>query len=122
MSVIDDAIAAAPESARGRMIELLELLREEVPGGLELISYGIPTFDLNGRHVIHFAGYQNHVGLYPTPHGVAAFEAELAAFPQGKGSVQFPHDRPLPVELVRRIARHMVAEVQSRPAKKPRKG
>jgi len=118
VSVIDDAIAAAPAPARERMAQVREIIREEAPGAVELISYGIPTFDLNGRHVVHFAGYQGHVGLYPTPHGMAAFDQELSAYPRGKGSVQFPHDRPLPVDLVRRIVRHQVALVLSKPPKK----
>lgn len=121
MSVIDDYIGGFEGLPRQRLEQLCRILREEVPETDEVISYAIPTFDLNGRHVIHFAGYKNHVGLYPTPHGMAAFEAELAAFPQGKGSVQFPHDRPLPEDLIRRIARHQRALTASRPAKrKPR--
>ena len=120
MSVVDEAIAASPEPSRNRLNQILAPLREEIPGAVETISYGIPTFDLNGRHVIHFAGYQNHVGLYPTPHGVDAFEAELAAYPQGKGSVQLPHDRPLPVDLIRRIAGYRAAEVAAKKPKPPR--
>ena len=118
MSVVDDAIDAAPEPSRERLGLLRQIIREEVPGAVEVISYGIPTFDLGGRHVVHIAGYAHHVGLYPTPHGIAAFEEELAAYPRGKGSVQFPHNRPLPVDLVRRIVRHQVALVLSKPAQR----
>jgi uncharacterized protein YdhG (YjbR/CyaY superfamily) len=118
MSVIDDAIGAAPEAARDRMALVRQIVREEAPEAVEVISYGIPTFDLNGRHMIHFAGYKGHLGLYPTPHGMAGFDVELATYPRGKGSVQFPHDRPLPVDLVRRIVRHRVAFVLSKPPKK----
>lgn len=121
MDVIDEAIAAAPEAARERMRELRQWIREEAPASQELISYGIPTFDLQGRHLIHFAGYPNHVGVYPTPHGIAAFETELATYAQGKGSVQFPHDRPLPEDLIRRMVRHQLALVLSQPPKKPKK-
>ena len=121
MSVIDDAIDAAPESARDRMRQLRQAIREEAPEAVEVISYGIPTFDFNGRHVIHFGGFPNHVGVYPTPHGIEAFEQELSVYHQGKGSVQFPHDKPLPLDLVRRMVRHQVALVLSKPAKKPKK-
>lgn len=118
MSVIDDYLVPFEGTTRARLDEVLALLREELAGADEVISYAIPTFDLNGRHAVHFAGFQNHVGLYPTPHGIEAFEAELAAYPQGKGSVQFPHDRPLPVDLIRRIARYQKELTLSKPPKK----
>jgi uncharacterized protein YdhG (YjbR/CyaY superfamily) len=120
VSVVDDAIAASPEPSRDRLNQILAALREEIPGAEEVISYGIPTFDRNGRHVLHFAGFPNHVGLYPTPHGVEAFEAELSEYPRGKGSVQLPHDRPLPLDLIRRIARYRAAEEAAKKPKNPR--
>jgi len=118
VSVIDDAINASPEAARERLQLLRQIIREEMPNAVEVISYGIPTFDVGDRHAVHIAGYARHVGLYPTPHAIAAFEEELAAYPRGKGSVQFPHDRPLPVDLVRRIVHHRLALVLSKPARK----
>jgi len=118
MGVIGDYIAGFEGTTRARLEEVYQILASEVPGTDEVISYAIPTFDLNGRHVVHFAGFRNHVGLYPTPHGIAAFEAELAAYPQGKGSVQFPHDRPLPADLIRRIVRHQWTQTASLPPKK----
>lgn len=121
MGAIDDYLVPFEGTTRQRLEEMLTIFREELPGADEVISYAIPTFDLNGRHVLHFAGFKNHVGLYPTPLGVDTFAEELAAYPQGKGSVQFPHDRPLPADLLRRIARHMRADVLSKPLKKPRK-
>jgi len=118
MSVIDDYLAGFEGVTRERLETVRRAIRDEVPEGQEVLSYAIPTFDLNGRHVVHFAGFKNHVGLYPTPHGVESFADELSVYPQGKGSVQFPHDQPLPLELIRRIARHMRVEVLSKPAKK----
>ena len=70
----------------------------------------MPTFDLNGRHLVHFAGHANHVGLYPIPSGIEAFKAELSPYKQGKGSVQFPLSRPLPADLIRRIVEFRVGE------------
>jgi uncharacterized protein YdhG (YjbR/CyaY superfamily) len=70
----------------------------------------MPTFDLNGRHLVHFAGHTNHVGLYPIPSGIEAFKEELAPHKQGKGSVQFPLAQPLPADLIRRIVEFRVGE------------
>lgn len=113
MGVIDDYLAGFSGEPRLRLDQVREALRKELPGATEVMSYGIPTFDLEGRHVIHFAGFKKHLGVYPTPQGIEAFQEELAAYPQGKGSVQFPHDRPLPLDLIVRMARHL-AGVQAR--------
>jgi uncharacterized protein YdhG (YjbR/CyaY superfamily) len=108
---IDAYLAGFEGEARAALDELRALLRDAVPGATETMSYGIPTLDLDGKHVVHFAGYARHVGLYPTPSGMAAFDAELAPYARGKGSVRFPLDAPLPADLVRRIAAFRVAEV-----------
>jgi uncharacterized protein YdhG (YjbR/CyaY superfamily) len=86
------------------------LIRGSAPEAEETISYAIPTFDLNGRHLVHFAGYAKHVGLYPTPSGLVAFEEELKPYRSGKGSAQFPLGEPLPTDLIRRIVEFRVEE------------
>ena len=113
MGVIDDYIAGFDEPTRSRLNEVYQALREEIPEGAELISYSIPTFDLKNKHLVHFAGYKNHIGLYPTPHGMTAFDAELSGYKKGKGSVQFPHDQALPLDLIRKLARHRRQEILS---------
>jgi len=110
-SPFDAYLAGFEGEARAALDELLALLRAAVPGATETMSYGIPTLDLDGKHVVHFAGYPRHVGLYPTPSGMTAFDAELARYVRGKGSVRFPLGEPLPADLVRRIAAFRVAEV-----------
>ncbi len=90
------------------------------PGAVETISYAIPTFDLNGKHLVHFAGYARHVGFYPIPSGLEAFKEDLAPYKRGKGSVQFPLDQPLPTDLIRRIVKFRVAENLARASKKSR--
>lgn len=97
--------------ARAALDELRGVLRDAVPGATETIAYGIPTLDLDGEHVVHFAGFARHVGLYPTPSGMEAFDDELARYVRGKGSVRFPLGQPLPTDLVRRIAAFRVEEV-----------
>jgi uncharacterized protein YdhG (YjbR/CyaY superfamily) len=117
-ATIDEYIAEFPVETRVVLEELRALIRESAPGATETISYAIPTFDLAGRHLVHFAGYARHIGFYPTGSGIAAFESELKAYERGKGSVQFPLGQPLPAGLIRRIVEFRVAQVTSGPAKK----
>jgi uncharacterized protein YdhG (YjbR/CyaY superfamily) len=109
-SSTDEYIAQFPLETQQVLEELRALIRASAPGATETISYAIPTFDLNGHHLVHFAGYERHVGLYPTGRGVEAFKEELSPYRGGKGSVQFPLDQPLPTELIRRIVRFRVEQ------------
>jgi uncharacterized protein YdhG (YjbR/CyaY superfamily) len=107
---IDEYIAEFPRETRDVLEELRALIRQSAPAATETISYAIPTFDLGRRHLVHFAGYERHVGFYPTGSGIAAFADELAPYKRGKGSVQFPLGQPLPIVLIRRIVAFRVAE------------
>ncbi len=100
---IDEYIKTFPEDAQAILQKMRQTIRKAAPLAEEAISYQMPTFKLNGRNLVHFAGYKHHVGFYPVPSGIDAFEKELAPYKQGKGSVQFPLDRPVPYDLVRRI-------------------
>lgn len=110
-STIDEYIAQFPAEVQERLEEIRSIIRAEAPDATETISYAIPTFDLNGKHLVHFAGFAKHIGFYPVPSGIEAFQAELSAFKQGKGSVQFPLNQPLPTDLIRRIVAFRVAEI-----------
>jgi len=109
---IDTLIDQCPDpEVRERLCNIQSLLRTLLPQAKEGIAYNLATFSLppikakgSATHLIHFAPFKNHIGLYPTPSGIVAFATELAAYPQGKGSVQFPHNQPLPLELIGRIA------------------
>ena len=114
---VDDYIAEFPPETRAVLEEMRTLIRAEAPEATETISYAIPTFDLHGRHLVHFAGYERHVGFYPTASGIAAFKNELASFKSAKGSVQFPLGRPLPAGLIRRMVAFRVAETARTAAK-----
>ena len=109
-TVIDKYIAEFPDETRALLEQIRGIIRSVAPDATETISYAIPTFDLNGKHLVHFAGFAKHVGFYPVPSGMAAFEEELKVYKRGKGSVQFPLDEPLPVDLIRRIIEFRVAE------------
>ncbi len=89
-TTIDEYIAGFPAETQKALAELRALIKTIAPGATETISYAIPTFDLNGRHLVHFAGYAKHIGFYPIPSGMEAFKEELKPYKQGKGSVQFP--------------------------------
>jgi uncharacterized protein YdhG (YjbR/CyaY superfamily) len=114
---IDGYIAGFPPETQKALEEVRALIRSLAPDATETISYSIPTFDLNGRHLVHFAGFARHVGFYPIPSGIEAFKDELAAYKQGRGSVQFPLDRPMPMDLIRRIVEFRVTENRARTAR-----
>ena len=88
----------------------LGLLRAAAPDATETISYAMPTFDLNGKHLVHFAGFAHHAGLYPMPSGIEAFKDELEPYKNAKGSVRFPLGKPMPWDLIRRIVEYRVGE------------
>ena len=112
-TTIDEYIAEFPPETQKRLAQIRALIKELAPSATETISYAIPTFDLNGKHLVHFAGYAHHVGLYPTPSGMVAFAEELEPYRAGKGSARFPLDEPLPVDLIGRIVEYRVSEVES---------
>ncbi len=114
---IDDYIAAFPPGTRAALNDVRTQIRSSAPEATESISYAIPTFDLNGRHLVHFAGYEHHVGLYPGGSGIEAFRDELGAYRTAKGSVQFPLDQPMPVALIGRIVEFRVEENRRRAAR-----
>jgi uncharacterized protein YdhG (YjbR/CyaY superfamily) len=114
---VDEYIATAEPEARQMLEELRTVLKAAVPEATERISWGMPTLDLNGKHLLFFAGYARHVGFYPLPRAVEAFKEELKSYKTARGSVQFPLDRPLPVDLVTRLAEFRVREVYANPGK-----
>ncbi|MFU8891298.1 MAG: iron chaperone [Anaerosomatales bacterium] len=114
---VDEYIEGFPPETRAMLEEIRSLVRGIVPDATETISYQMPTFDLNGAHLVHFAGYDTHIGFYPIPTGIEAFKEELGAYKTGKGSVRFPLDQPLPLDLIRRIVEFRAEENRRRSAK-----
>lgn len=88
---------------RERLEELRALVRAVAPDAIEAFTYGLVGYKLNGKPLVYFGGFKNHVGFYATPNGHEAFAEEFSKYKQGKGSVQFPNDQPLPVELIKRV-------------------
>ena len=120
ITTIDQYIASCPEPVRARLEELRATIRSAVPGASEKISYRVPTFEYFGN-LVHFAVFKHHIGFYPTPSGIAAFASELARYKTAKGSVQFPIDEPLPLDLIARIVRFRAEENAQRSARPPKK-
>lgn len=115
-ATIDAYIASFSPDIRQRLEAVRKVIKAAAPDASEKISYAMPTFYQNGN-LIHFAAFQNHIGLYPAPSGIEAFEEKLAAYKHAKGSVQFPHNKPLPLDLIREITEFRVAEMQTKKKK-----
>ena len=108
-SSIGEYIAVFPKDIQKNLEELRATIRAAAPDAKEKISYQMPTFDLKGN-LVHFAAHKNHIGFYPQPSGIQAFKDELSIYEGAKGSVQFPIDKPLPLELISKIVKFRVAE------------
>ena len=106
---IDEYIATFPTEVQKILEELRAAIKASAPDAEEKISYQMPTFALRGN-LVHFAAWKNHIGFYPTSSGTQAFKHELAVYEGAKGSIKFPIDKPLPLELIRRIVTFRVTE------------
>ena len=117
---IDEYIANFPEEVQSRLREMRAIIRAAAPAAKETMGYGMPAFVQNGN-LCYFGGFKNHTGFYPIPTGLTAFEEDLAGYTRGKGSVQFPHNQPLPAGLITRIVQFRVEENARKAALKPTK-
>ena len=119
---IDEYIAQFPSDVQALLEQVRAAIRTAAPEAKEAISYQIPAFNLNGRYLIYFAGYKKHIGLYPVPGGDEAFQQEIAAYQAGKGTLRFPLDRPIPLDLIAKVVRLRAKENEEHTAakKKPK--
>jgi len=108
-AAIDEYIADFPKDIQIILQKIRAVIRKAAPEAEETINYGIPTFTLEGN-LVHFAAYKNHLGFYPAPSGIKAFQKELFVYKGSKGAVQFPLNKPLPVNLISRIVKFRVKE------------
>lgn len=107
---IDEYIKGFPPGIQKLLKEVRSTIKTAAPEAEETIKYAMPTFTLNGVNLVHFAAFKNHIGFYPTPNGIEAFEKELSAYKGAKGSVQFPLDQPMPLQLISKIVKFRVAQ------------
>lgn len=108
-ALIDDYISQFEPDIQRLLKEIRSVIQEAVPEAAETISYQMPTFVYHGN-LVHFAAFKNHIGFYPAPSGIEAFKEEISKYKWAKGSVQFPLDQPIPLDLIRRIVLFRVAE------------
>lgn len=118
---IDHYISTFPESTQEILNSVRQTIREEAPGATEKISYQIPTFYQN-ENLIHFAAFAHHIGLYPGAKAMEVFAPQLSQYKTAKGSIQFPIDQPMPLDLIRQIVRYRVEASAQKKASKSKKG
>ncbi|MDQ5938502.1 MAG: hypothetical protein QG603_211 [Patescibacteria group bacterium] len=109
IKTISQYIKLFPKETQAKLNELRQVIKKSAPQAQEKISYQMPTFYLHGN-LVHFAGYKNHIGFYPTPSGIKAFAKELKEYKSSKGAVQFPLDEKLPLVLIKKIVKYRVKE------------
>jgi uncharacterized protein YdhG (YjbR/CyaY superfamily) len=114
---IDEYIAQFPPEIQEGLAELRKLVKTEAPEASEKISYGIPTFYLNGN-LVHFAAFKDHYGFFPSPSGIDKFEKELAPYRSGKGTLRFPLDKPLPRKIIKKVIQFRLDENNKKAAQK----
>ena len=102
---IDEYISTFPEETQKILQQVRATVKKSAPAAEEKISYAIPTFTLNGQTLVYFAGYKNHIGFYPAPVKSESFKKELSNYKTGRGSVQFPLDKPMPLALINKIVK-----------------
>lgn len=116
-ATIDEYIASFPKDVQAVLQQVRKTIKKAAPEAEESIAYGLPAFTLNGP-LVYFGAFKGHIGFYATPTGHEAFQKELSPYKQGKGSVQFPLDQPMPLDLITRIVKFRVAENLAKGGKK----
>jgi uncharacterized protein YdhG (YjbR/CyaY superfamily) len=117
MNEIDSYISKFPVAVQKILIQIRTIIIKVAPEAIENIAYGMPAYKTNGKPLVYFAGFKNHIGFYATPTGHEQFSSELSNYKQGKGSVQFPLNKPIPFDLIKRIVEFRVKENLSKTAK-----
>jgi len=106
---VDEYIADFPIEVQEILKAIRKVIQQAAPESTESISYGIPTFSQNGV-LVHFGGYKQHIGFYPAPRAIEVFKEELSGYEGGKGTIKFPLNKPIPMELITRIVQYRLAE------------
>lgn len=115
-TTVDEYIESAPKEAHKHLREMRAILRKVAPRATEALKWGSPAFE-EGRILFAYAAFKSHLGFMPTPSAMKPFKEELAKYKTGKGSIQFPYDKPLPKTLIRRIAAFRARELREKDVK-----
>jgi uncharacterized protein YdhG (YjbR/CyaY superfamily) len=107
---VDDYISTLPKDTQKIMQEIRKTIKTVAPKAEETISYQMPAFKLDGQYIAHYAAWKKHIGMYPVPAGDEAFRKEIAPYLGAKSSLQFPLDKPLPLQLIRKMVKFRIAE------------
>jgi len=108
MNEVNAYIKGFPVEVQERLTAIRNIILELAPQATERICMRMPTYDFNGKWLVHFAGFEKHIGFYPQPEGITAFKEKLTNYKTSKGTVQFPLGKPLPLDLIREIVRFRV--------------
>jgi len=110
IKTVEEYISEYPAEIQDKLKKIREIIKAIAPDAMEGIAYGMPGYKIYNKPLVYFAGFKNHIGFYATPTGHEKFKTELSKYKQGKGSVQFPNNQPLPVELITEIVKFRLAE------------
>jgi uncharacterized protein YdhG (YjbR/CyaY superfamily) len=113
---IDEYISGFPPEVQAHLKQIRATIKRVAPDAKEALKYRIPTF-VHDENLVHFAAFKHHIGFYPTPSGIEAFKDELSSYNGAKGSIKFPIDRPMPLDLIERIVIFRLTEVQAKAKK-----
>jgi len=115
---VDDYLSRLPEDSRAALEKLRRTIKSVVPGAVEVISYQIPTFKYQGRMLVSYAAFQNHLSFFPGAQPIEAHRNELKSYQTSKGTIRFPIDKPLPAALVKKLVKARIAENEAREKKR----
>ncbi len=113
VTAVDAYLQSFPEATRVILENVRQAIHRAAPGAVETMSYGIPTFYYNGKRLVFLAGWKRHIALYPLPAGDSAFQQDIAPYKKAKSTARFPLNKPIPYELVERMARFLLMEASS---------
>ena len=105
MSDVRNYINKFPPLQRSRLKKVRSLIKKSVKDGDEMISWGMIGIKQNGRNVLNFGGFKNHIGIYPGPKVINELKSQLSSFKTTKGAIQIPYDSPLPEKLIIKIVK-----------------
>jgi uncharacterized protein YdhG (YjbR/CyaY superfamily) len=110
ITTIDEYIRTFPVDSQVILEKVRQAIQKAAPDAVETMSYNMPTFDLNGKHLVFFAGWKHHISLYPIPAGDEGFQQQISHYKRVKSTLQFPLDKPIPYDLVEKIVTLLIME------------